>query len=72
MKNKKINLVIFLLSVLTLVISLKLFYNMAIYSDEYNSSPVLVSGGWFWLSMGWLRLALLVVISILSGMKLLR
>ncbi len=72
MKNKKINLAIFLLSVLALGISLKLFYNMAIYSDEFNSSPALISGGEFWSIMDWLRLALLVGISILSGVKLLK
>jgi hypothetical protein len=70
MREKNSAALIFLLSTLALIISVILFYNLAVYADEYNSSPVLVCGGWFWLSMYWLRLAILGLISILSVIKL--
>ena len=37
-KNKIINMSIFLLSIISLIISLKLFWNMGIYVDEFNTS----------------------------------
>lgn len=67
-----LNIVIFVLSLFSLVISLRLFWNKAIYADEYNASPVLMSGGTFWLYMDWMRLALLFVICVISGLKLLK
>lgn len=72
MKGKSVNLIIFIVSALALGISLKLFWNMGIYVDEYNTSPSVVCGGEFWLYMDWLRLALLAVIAIASGAKVLR
>lgn len=70
MNNKKVNVVIFVLSLICLVVSAKLFINMAIFTDEFNTSPDIVCGGDFWLSMDWLRLALIFIISIVSGIKL--
>ena len=67
-----VNIVIFVLSLISLVISLNLFWNLGVYADEYGSSPVLVSGGEFWLSMDWLRLGLLLVLCIISGFKLIK
>ncbi len=64
------NLLILVISAVCLYISLKLFYNMALFADEYNTSPVLICGGWFWLLMSWLRLALLAVVSVASGIKM--
>ena len=69
-EKRGINRVIFVFGVVSLVISIKLFINLGIYADEYGSSPVLVSGGWFWLSMNWIRLGLLLILSIISGSKL--
>lgn len=63
---------VFVLSLTSLLISLKLFYNMGVYADEYGSSPVLVSGGWFWLYMDWIRLGLLLVLCIISGLRLIK
>ena len=65
-----ITLSIFVLSFVSLLISLKLFWNMGMYADEYGSSPVLVCGGWFWLYMDWLRLGLLFILCIISGIRL--
>ena len=70
MKKKVITLVIFVCSLAALVISLYLFYNMGIYVDEKNTSPAAVCGGEFWMYMDWLRLALLALITVLSGVKL--
>ncbi|SMC71299.1 helix-turn-helix domain-containing protein [Papillibacter cinnamivorans] len=63
------SLLIFIIGVFCLVISLKLFYNMAVFADEYNTSPAVVCGGWPWLLADWLRLALLAVASGASGIK---
>ncbi|AEG61414.1 hypothetical protein V6C32_02870 [Desulforamulus ruminis] len=72
LEKRGINIVIFVLSLISLIISLKLFWNMGVYVDDYGSSPVLVSGGWFWLNMDWLRLGLLFVLCVISGLKLIK
>lgn len=51
MKNKFLNTSIFILSLITLLISLKLFWNMGIYVDEFNTTPRVVCGGDLWLYM---------------------
>jgi len=71
MKNKLINISIFALSTVSLVISVKLFYNMGIFVDEFNTSPDVITGGEFWLLMDWARLGLSALICLLSGMTLL-
>ncbi|GAB6169517.1 hypothetical protein JCM1393_19770 [Clostridium carnis] len=70
MKGKFINISIFVLSVLCLVISLKTFWNMGIYVDEFNTSPDIVLGGNFWLYMNWLKLVCSALICILSCINL--
>lgn len=72
MKKKFGMLIIFIFSTVALLISLKLFYNMGIFVDEFNTSPDVVNGGDFWLMMDWLRLGLLAVVSLISGIKLFR
>ena len=72
MKKRTLSIIIFGISLITLIISVKLFWNMGIYADEYGSSPVLVDGGMFWLCMDWLRLALLFVLCIASGVGIIR
>lgn len=71
MRGKSLNLAIFLLSLISLMISMKLFWNMGVYVDEFGTSPDIVSGGTFWLYMDWLRLGALGIITVLSGFKLL-
>lgn len=61
---------VFILSSVALVISMKLFYNLGIYVDEYNTSPDVVAGSDFWFYMNWLRLFILFLIVIISGVKL--
>lgn len=68
-KRKWINLIIFIFSGIALLISLRLFCNMGIYVDEYNTSPTAVCGGEFWLYMDWLRLVLLAIVTMVSGIK---
>ena len=57
-------------SAIAFIISLRLFWNMGIYVDEYNTNPAVVCGGELWLYMDWLRLGLLGLITLLSGIKL--
>ena len=68
MKGKFLNISIFVLSLICLLISLKLFWNMGVY--EFNTSPDVVLGGNLWLIMDWIRLGASVVICILSGINL--
>ncbi len=69
-RNKIINGAIFASSVVCLIISYKLFLNLGIYVDEYNTSPDVVLGGEFWLYMNWLKLGLSMLICVLSGINL--
>lgn len=59
--KKTPEVIVLVLCALALVISLGLFYNMAVFADEANCSPADVCGGEGWLLMDWLRLALLAV-----------
>ncbi|MDO4926412.1 MAG: hypothetical protein Q3980_12250 [Turicibacter sp.] len=72
MNCRVINGIIFGLSLVSLMISMKLFYNMGVYVDEANSSLDVVLGGEFWLWMDWIRLAFIAVICLLSFVKLIR
>lgn len=72
MGKRKLSVIVFILSLFSLLISLKLFWNLAIFSDEYGSSPVIVNGGYFWLVMDWLRLLLLLFLCVASGISILK
>lgn len=72
LKKRNSNIIIFVLSLVTFVISLRLFWNLGIYSDKYGSAPSLVSGGFFWLIMNWMRLGILFVLCLISGLRLLK
>ena len=72
LRGKGINVTIFILSSICLIISIKLFWNIALYADEFNTSPDRILGGDLWLSMDWLRLVLSGLISVLAGMNLFR
>lgn len=65
-------IVLFILSFASLIISLKLFWNLGIFVDEYNLSPEVVNGGGFWLTMDWMRLVLLFVLCVITGMEILK
>lgn len=70
MNNKILNITIFVISVICLIISIRLFWNMAIFADEFNTSPTTIYGADFWLSMDWLRLGLSALICLLTGINL--
>ena len=70
MKDKFFNMIIFILGIFSLIISLKLFWNLGIYVDEFNTSPSIVLGGDFWNVMNWIELFCLILIRILSGISL--
>ncbi len=72
MKGRFLNVSIFVLSLICLLISLKLFWNMGIYVDEFNTSPDVVLGGNLWLAMDWARLGFTALICVLSGINLLK
>ena len=72
LEKRGVNIVIFVLSLISLVISIKLFWSLAEYADEYGSSPSLVTGGLFWTGMDWLRLGILLVLCVISGFKLIK
>lgn len=60
-------ILLFIISFASLLISLKLFWNFGIFVDEYNLNPAIVNGGDFWLMMDWVRLLLLFVLSMITG-----
>lgn len=68
--KKYLSAIIFILSLIALVISLRLFSNLGIYVDEHNTSPSVVLGGDFYLFTNWLRLLLLALITAGSGLQL--
>ena len=70
MKRKVLDLIIFLISVICLVISICLFWNMGVFVDEYNTTPTAICGGTFGLLADWGRIFLLFILSILSAVKL--
>lgn len=70
MKSKFINISIFILSLICLIISLKLFWNIGVYVDEFNTSPDVVLGGNLWLISHWIELGCSALICILSTVNL--
>lgn len=72
MKSKFLNTSIFVLNLVCLLISLKLFWNIGVYVDEFNVSPDVVLGGNAWLTMNWVRLAASGMLCVLSGINLFR
>ena len=68
--KKYLSAIIFILSLIALVISLRLFSNLGIYVDEHNTSPSVVLGGDFYLFTNWLRLLILALITAGSGLQL--
>lgn len=68
--KRKLSILIFVLSLVSLFISVKLFWNLGIFVDEYNLSADIVNGGEFWSSMDFVRLLLLFLLCILSGINI--
>ncbi len=70
MGKRKLSIIVFICSFISLLISVKLFINLGFFVDEYSLSPSIVDGGDFWLYMDWLRLLLLLLLSIVSGFSI--
>lgn len=70
--GRKLSIAVFILSLISLLISLKLFWNTGVFVDEYGTSPDIVNGGYFWLVMDWLRLLLLFLLCVVSGVGMLK
>ena len=64
--SKLSRIVLFAVTFLTFLISVKLFWNMGVYVDEAGTPPDKVCGGDFWLYMDWLRLLLLLTVSAIT------
>ncbi|MEG2108170.1 MAG: hypothetical protein RRY19_00185 [Clostridium sp.] len=72
MRNRILDISIFIFSIICLIISARLMYSMGIYVDEYGTNPSVICGGDFWLYTDWVRLGFSVLISVLSGINLFR
>lgn len=70
MGKRKLSISVFLLSLFLLLISLKLFWNLGVFVDEFSLSLDVVNGGDFWLAMDWLRLLLLLLLCVVSGISI--
>ncbi len=57
----------FLVSLIVLIITVGLFWNMGVYVDDAGTSPDIVYGGAFWLNMSWFRLFLSFVLTVVLG-----
>lgn len=69
MKKEIINFIIILAC---LIISLMLLWEMGVFCDEYNMTPALVCGSFGGLILYWLRIFLLMVLSILSAIRIIK
>ena len=72
MNTRVISGIIFVLGLICLITDLNLFYNCAIFVDEFNTSPDVVYGGEFWLLMEWATFGFLAIIVLLSGINLVK
>jgi len=70
MKNKNLISILFILSLVTTIISLTLFYNSGIYLDEFNANLHQITGWEFFTYMLWLKQFLLIAITMLLGTHL--
>ena len=68
--KKTSNIAIFSLSLIAFIISLVLLMRYGAYEIEYGGGAVVVDGGWFMIIMNILRLVILFVLCVISGMKL--
>ena len=56
----------------SLIVSCVLMYNLGIYVDEAGTSPDIVCGGELWLSMDWIRLAVLALATVVCAVLFVR
>ncbi len=70
MKKTSSDILIFALSLIVLIISLVLLRMYGAYEIEYGGGTLVVDGGWFMIFMNILRISVLLVLCILSGIRL--
>ena len=70
MKNKAAKIVMFLLGFCSLLINAKLFYNVAAFCDQYNSTPQVVYGGNLYLILFWINMFLLLFLCLYLLVKI--
>lgn len=71
MSKRKLLIIIFILSLFSLLISLKLSWNFGIFVEKYNFPSLdILFGGFFWHVMDWLKLLLLLLLCIASGISI--
>ena len=66
------NLSIFLFSLASLIISMKVFYNQAIFVDEHDLGMGAIFGGDLWLYLIWIRFLLLAAACAISFFNILK
>jgi|GEM_PF-882197 len=66
MKKKVLIGINIIISIICLLISLKLFWNMGLFIDEHNFTSDIILGNHFWVLMDWLRLGLLALMFVFS------
>ena len=70
-QTKLLKLILFICCTVSFLISLKLFWDLGVFCDEFGTSPDEVCGGEFGLFMVWLRMGLLFLATIGSALALL-
>lgn len=70
MKLIYIEICIFVLSLLCSIISFQLFYNIAVFADEFATSPISIYGGELENLTSWIQLLFTTLVTILSGIHL--
>ncbi len=70
MEKRLGDIFIFALSIIVLIISLLLLRMYGAYEIEYGDGTLVVDGGWFMIFMNILRISVLLVLCVLSGIRL--
>ena len=70
MKKRTSDIVIFVLSLTALIISLVMLRIYGAYEIEYGGGTLVIDGGWFMIMMNVIRVAVLFLLCILSGIRL--
>ena len=70
MKKPSSDILIFALSLIALIISLMLLRMYGAYEIEYGDGTLVVDGGWLMIFMNVLRISVLLVLCVLSGIRL--
>lgn len=70
MKKRLGDIFVFSLSLIALIISFALLRMFGAYEIEYGDGALIVDGGWLMIIMNVVRIIVLLVLNILSGIRL--